>query len=74
MDFVNIVKVPDEHDKYELYIDGKRACRGNLAAVVATINVNLPSFQKDLEKRKNPKCDPEKQFYTDLIIEENEQK
>ena len=39
MDFINIIKLPNEEDKYELFID-------NLAAVVATINVNLPSFTK----------------------------
>lgn len=46
MDFINIIKLPNEEDKYELFIDNKRACRGNLAAIVATINVNLPSFTK----------------------------
>lgn len=72
MDFINIIKLPNEEDKYELFIDNKRACRGNLAAVVATINVNLPSFTKKYNISNT--IDREKQFYTDLIIEENEQK
>lgn len=70
MDFINIIKLPNEEDKYELFIDNKRACRGNLAAVVATINVNLPSFTKKYNIGNT--IDEEKQFYTDLIIEENE--
>ena len=44
MNFINIVKLPNEDNKYELFIDRKRACRGNLAAIVATINANLLYF------------------------------
>ena len=46
MNFINIIKLQNEDDKYELFIDRKRACRGNLAAIVATINANLLYFSK----------------------------
>ena len=39
MNKIDIQKIED--GKYALFIDGKRACVGNLAAVVATINVNI---------------------------------
>lgn len=50
MNKVDIKKVGD--NKYELYIDGKRACVGNLAAVVATLNANLGVFDAYVKKDK----------------------
>ena len=66
MNYINIVKLPNEDDKYELFIDKKRACRGNLAAVVATINANLSSFYKkhNISGDVDNIIDREKQFYT----------
>ena len=50
MNKIDIKKL--DNGKYELYIDGKRACVGNLAAVVATLNVNLGVFDEYVKKDK----------------------
>lgn len=64
MNFINIIKLQNEDDKYELFIDRKRACRGNLAAIVATINANLLYFSKkyNIDNDVDNIIDRKKQF------------
>ena len=64
MNFINIIKLQNEDDKYELFIDRKRACRGNLAAIVATINANLLYFSKkyNIDNDVDNMVKKEKQF------------
>ena len=37
--------------KFELYIDGKLACRGNIKAIETVINSNLGAFGKKFDEK-----------------------